>query len=64
MQRYMEEFVLLMKMIFLGNWDNPEYKLYRYPLLNQYTNTFFFNAYTFVGVGNCILDWLNNYYYD
>ncbi|TCM98718.1 hypothetical protein EV294_1021 [Paenibacillus sp. BK033] len=53
-----------MKMIFLGNWDNPEYKLYRYPLLNQYTNTFFFNAYTFVGVGNCILDWLNNYYYD
>ncbi|MDQ0876041.1 hypothetical protein QFZ77_004700 [Paenibacillus sp. V4I3] len=37
------------KMILLGDWDNPESKLYRFPLLNQYTNTFFFNGYTFVG---------------
>ncbi|MBP3962866.1 hypothetical protein [Paenibacillus lignilyticus] len=33
----------------LGDWDDPESKLYRFSLLNQYTNTFFFNGYTFVG---------------
>lgn len=32
-----------------GSYDNPESKLYRYPLLNQYTNDLFFNAYTFCG---------------
>ncbi len=33
----------------LGDWDHPDSKLYRYPLLNQYTNTMFFNGYTFIG---------------
>lgn len=33
----------------LGDWNHPDSKLYRYPLLNQYTNTMFFNFYTFIG---------------
>ncbi|SFT09526.1 hypothetical protein [Paenibacillus sp. BC26] len=33
----------------LGDWDDPESKLYRFSFLNQYTNTFFLNGYTFVG---------------
>ncbi|MFC3846469.1 hypothetical protein ACYEXS_34150 [Paenibacillus sp. MAH-36] len=32
----------------LGSWDDLNSRVYRYPILNQYTNTMFFNKYTFL----------------